>query len=109
MLSSLLAAGGFVSPRVDYHALAPEMVLGAGICLVLMVDLFVAESKKHLAPFILKTVAIFAELEVCLRQPCNRIALHVGDARIHLNQIDPGRELPRPARARRGSRHGHNC
>ena len=46
MLSSLLAAGGFVSPKVDYHALAPEIVLGAGICLVLLVDLFVAESKK---------------------------------------------------------------
>src|SRR4029078_5614137 len=46
MLSSLLAAGGFVSPKVDYHALAPEFVLGAGICLVLVVDLFVAESKK---------------------------------------------------------------
>ena len=30
MLSSLLAAGGFVSPHVDYHALAPEIVLGAG-------------------------------------------------------------------------------
>ena len=26
MLSSLLAAGGFVSPKVDYHALAPEFV-----------------------------------------------------------------------------------
>jgi NADH-quinone oxidoreductase subunit N len=46
MLASLLAAGGFVSPRIDYHALAPEIVLGAGICLVLFVDLFVADSKK---------------------------------------------------------------
>ena len=46
VLSSGLAAGGFVSPRVDYHALAPEIVLGAGICLVLVVDLFLAESKR---------------------------------------------------------------
>lgn len=46
MLLSLLAAGDFVSPRVDYHALAPEIVLGAGICLVLVVDLFVSDAKR---------------------------------------------------------------
>lgn len=46
MLASLLAAGGFVSPHVDYHALAPEIVLGGGICLVLLVDLFIADSKR---------------------------------------------------------------
>jgi hypothetical protein len=32
MLSSLLAAGGSRSPQIDYHALAPEIVLGVGIC-----------------------------------------------------------------------------
>ena len=58
MLSSLLAAGGFVSPKVDYHALAPEIVLGAGICVVLLVDLFVAESKK----WILATLSGFVLL-----------------------------------------------
>ncbi|MBK5330932.1 MAG: NADH-quinone oxidoreductase subunit N [Ilumatobacteraceae bacterium] len=62
MLSSLLAAGGFVSPKVDYHALAPEFVLGAGICLVLMVDLFVAESKK----WILATLSGFVLLGALL-------------------------------------------
>jgi NADH-quinone oxidoreductase subunit N len=46
MLSSLIAAGGFVSPKVDYHALAPEIVLGVGICLVLLVDLFIEDSKR---------------------------------------------------------------
>jgi NADH-quinone oxidoreductase subunit N len=46
MLSSLLANGGFVSPRVDYHALAPEIVLGAGVCLVLVVDLFISDAKR---------------------------------------------------------------
>ena len=49
MLSSLLAAGDFVSPQIDYHALAPEIVLGVGIALVLLVDLFVAESKRWIA------------------------------------------------------------
>ena len=46
MIAGLLAAGGFTAPTVDYHALAPEMVLAGGICLVLLVDLFVAENKK---------------------------------------------------------------
>jgi NADH-quinone oxidoreductase subunit N len=58
MISSLLAAGGFVSPHVDYHALAPEIVLGAGICLVLLVDLFIADSKR----WILATLSGFVLL-----------------------------------------------
>ena len=41
MLASVIAAlSDFTSPKVDYHALAPEIVLAAGICLVLLVDLF---------------------------------------------------------------------
>ena len=49
MLASLLVAGGgFSPPKVDYHALAPEIILAAGICVVLIVDLFVSESKKWL-------------------------------------------------------------
>ena len=62
MLSSLLAAGGFVSPKVDYHALAPELVLGAGIALVLMVDLFIADSKR----WILATMSGFVLLAALL-------------------------------------------
>jgi NADH-quinone oxidoreductase subunit N len=46
--SFLAAAGSFTSPKVDYHALAPEIILAAGICVVLIVDLFVSESKKWL-------------------------------------------------------------
>ena len=40
MLSSIasLLASDFVRPRVDYHALAPEIILAVGICVVLMVD-----------------------------------------------------------------------
>ena len=49
MLASLLVAGGgFTPPKVDYHALAPEIILAAGLCVVLIVDLFVSESKKWL-------------------------------------------------------------
>ncbi|MGZ7007028.1 MAG: NADH-quinone oxidoreductase subunit N [Ilumatobacteraceae bacterium] len=58
MLSMLLAAGGFVSPHVDYHALAPEIVLGGGICLVLFVDLFVSDAKR----WILATLSGFVLL-----------------------------------------------
>ena len=34
------------APALDYHALAPEIVLAAGICLVLLVDLFVEERQR---------------------------------------------------------------
>ena len=46
MLSSLLVAADFVRPRIDYHAIAPELILAVGICVVLIVDLFVAGSAK---------------------------------------------------------------
>ena len=47
MISSLLAAAGdFVSPVVDYHALAPEIILAVGICAVLLIDLFVEERQR---------------------------------------------------------------
>ncbi len=47
MFASLLAeVGDFVAPKVDYHALAPEIVLAAGICIVLLVDLFVPEHRR---------------------------------------------------------------
>src|SRR4051795_3827845 len=64
MLSSLLAAGGFVSPTVDYHALAPEIVLGAGICIVLLVDLFVSESKRWIVSTLSGFVLLGALLPV---------------------------------------------
>jgi NADH-quinone oxidoreductase subunit N len=47
MLSSILAvASDFTSPKVDYHALAPEIVLAVGICVVLLVDLFVPDHRR---------------------------------------------------------------
>ena len=47
MIAALLAADvPFTSPTIDYHALAPEIVLAAGICLVLLVDLFVEERQR---------------------------------------------------------------
>ena len=49
MLSTLTAAAeAWVSPVLDYHALAPEIILGGGIVLLLLLDLFVSDAKKWL-------------------------------------------------------------
>jgi NADH-quinone oxidoreductase subunit N len=45
--SGLLAQlADFDPPHIDYHALAPEIVVGVGICVVLLVDLFVEERQR---------------------------------------------------------------
>jgi len=75
MLSSLLAASDFASPTVDYHALAPEIVLGAGICLVLLVDLFIGESKR----WVLATLSGFVLLGAFL--PVVTLGVIGGDVR----------------------------
>ena len=47
LLSSLLAqAPEWVAPDIDWHALAPELVLVVGINLVLFIDLNLSDSKK---------------------------------------------------------------
>ncbi len=51
MLASLLAqADGFARPAVDWHALAPELVVTGVLCLVLVADLFLPEDRKALLP-----------------------------------------------------------
>ena len=63
MLVSLLTSGlphlsaaaesvTFASPSIDWHALAPEIVLTATVVVVLLVDLFTAEHNKWLTPSI---------------------------------------------------------
>ncbi|MGH9227478.1 MAG: NADH-quinone oxidoreductase subunit N [Acidimicrobiales bacterium] len=42
--------GGFVRPVIDWHALAPELVLTAVLCIVLVADLFIPEDRKALLP-----------------------------------------------------------
>jgi len=56
MLSTLLASDIVApssSPKIDYHALAPELVLAGVIVAVLLADLFLEESKK----WVLSTIA----------------------------------------------------
>ena len=56
MLSALAPA--WTSPTIDYHALAPEMILAGGIVLLVLLDLFVSDAKK----WILTPVASFTVL-----------------------------------------------
>ena len=39
-------ATAWTSPSIDYHALAPEIILAGGIVLLLLLDLFLADAKK---------------------------------------------------------------
>jgi NADH-quinone oxidoreductase subunit N len=44
-------AAEWAAPVVDYHALAPEIILASGIVVLLLIDLFVSDAKKWiLAP-----------------------------------------------------------
>jgi NADH-quinone oxidoreductase subunit N len=46
IVALLAQLGDFVSPTIDWHALAPELVLVAGINLVLFLDLSIDQSRK---------------------------------------------------------------
>jgi NADH-quinone oxidoreductase subunit N len=47
VIASLFAAAGdWVAPTLDYHALAPEIVLAAGIFAVLSIDLFLTPDRR---------------------------------------------------------------
>ncbi len=48
MLAAAAAATSFKAPSLDYHALAPEIVLTATLLLVLVADLFASEDQKWL-------------------------------------------------------------
>ena len=56
MISNLAAE--WTAPVVDYHALAPEIILAGGIVVLLLVDLFVSDAKK----WILTPLASFTVL-----------------------------------------------
>ena len=64
MFATILAASDFIAPKVDYHALAPEIVLAAGICLVLLVDLFVPDHRRWITGTLAGLVLLGALLPV---------------------------------------------
>ena len=43
---NVFLSAAWSAPVIDYHALAPEIVLAGGLCLVLLADLFLDESRK---------------------------------------------------------------
>lgn len=73
MLSALAPA--WTSPTIDYHALAPEMILAVGIVLIVLIDLFVSDAKK----WILTPIASFIVLGSFL--PVLTLALDDGGVR----------------------------
>lgn len=76
MLASILAAvGDFTPPTIDFHALAPEIVLAVGLVVVLLVDLFVADHRR----WITGTLAGFFLLGAVL--PVVTLAVIGGDVR----------------------------
>jgi len=65
VIASLLAAAAeFTAPTIDYHALAPEIILAAGICLVLLVDLFVEERQRWITSTLTGMVLLAAFVPV---------------------------------------------
>jgi NADH-quinone oxidoreductase subunit N len=65
MLATFLAqAGDWASPTIDWHALAPEIVLAIGINLILALDLQLAETKKWMISTITGFVLLAAFVPV---------------------------------------------
>jgi NADH-quinone oxidoreductase subunit N len=64
VINALLANGDFSPPTIDYHALAPELVLAAGVCAVLLVDLFVSDAKRWITGTLAGFVLLGAFLPV---------------------------------------------
>jgi NADH-quinone oxidoreductase subunit N len=65
VIASLLAAAAdFTAPTIDYHALAPEIILAAGICVVLLVDLFVEERQRWITSTLTGMVLLAAFVPV---------------------------------------------
>ncbi len=52
------------APTIDYHALAPEMVLAGGLVVVLLLDLFLAEARKWLLATVSSWVLLAAFVPV---------------------------------------------
>ena len=52
------------APVVDYHGLAPEIVVAVGLCAVLLADLFVAERAKWILSILTSTTLLAALVPV---------------------------------------------
>ena len=70
-----LAAADWTAPAVDYHAIAPEVVLAGGLVLLLLLDLFLSDARK----WVLTPVASFTLLGAFI--PVLTVALGTDGAR----------------------------
>ena len=75
MQSLNIFAAQWVAPTIDYFGLAPELVLAGGLCLVLMLDLFIEERKK----WILTAISSFTLLAAMV--PVLMLALSESEVR----------------------------
>ncbi len=75
MQSLNIFAAQWVAPTIDYFGLAPELVLAGGLCLVLMLDLFIKERKK----WILTAISSFTLLAAMV--PVLMLALSESEVR----------------------------
>lgn len=64
VISSLLAQAEWTAPAIDWHAIAPELILVIGINLVLFIDLNIAESKKWMMATLTGVVLLAAFIPV---------------------------------------------
>jgi NADH-quinone oxidoreductase subunit N len=76
MLAALMAATDWVDPVIDYHALAPEIVLAGVLVAVIIVDLFLDERSKW-ATSTLAGIGLLATL-----LPLATLAVDDGQARV---------------------------
>ena len=66
MQSLNIFAAQWVAPTIDYFGLAPELVLAGGLCLVLMLDLFIEERKKWILTAISSFILLAAMVPVLM-------------------------------------------
>lgn len=59
-------AAQWVAPTIDYFGLAPELILAGGLCLVLMLDLFIDERKKWMLTAITSFTLLAAMVPVLM-------------------------------------------
>lgn len=62
MVAMLAQAADWVTPTIDYHALAPEIVLGVGIFLLLLVEVNLSETRKWITSAMASFVLLAAML-----------------------------------------------
>jgi len=62
LLGAAQGATEFVAPKIDYHALAPEIILTGVLVVVVLFDLFADETRKFLIP----SIAAFGVLAAML-------------------------------------------